>query len=56
MQISDRLAQDAELVAVAFAIYHGLVLDVGGHEGDGVAIAVNLAAYAAAAYISFAIL
>ena len=29
MQIRDRFAQDADLVAVALAKYHGLVLGVG---------------------------
>ena len=42
MQISDGLAQDAELVAVAFVIYHGLVFCIGGHEGDGITLAIKV--------------
>ena len=42
MQIRDRLAQDADVIAVAFMIYHGLVFGVGGYKGDGITIAVKV--------------
>ena len=42
MQIRDRLAQDADIIAVAFMIYHGFVFGVGGYKGDGITIAVKV--------------
>ena len=42
MQICDGFAQDADVIAVAFMIYHGLVLGVGGYKGDGITIAVKV--------------
>ena len=42
MQIRDGFAQDAELVAVAFVIYHGLVLRIRWYESDGITIAIKV--------------
>jgi hypothetical protein len=42
MQIRDGFAQDADVIAVAFMIYHGLVFGVGGYKGDGITIAVKV--------------
>ena len=42
MQIRDGFAQYAEAIAVAFMIYHGLVLGVGGYKGDGITVTIKV--------------
>ena len=42
MQIRDGFAQDADVIAVAFVVYHGLVLGVGGYKGDRIGVAVEV--------------